>query len=840
MSLSHYTSREIRRRPGRTALTFLGIAIGVAAIVGVSITIGTTRRVYREMFEALTGRASLEVISEGQAGFDAAVLPRLESVPGVKLAVPVIQAPAAFMGAEGSSGVIVLGIDPARDGAVRDYLFNEGAQLKADDEILIGASFAESQGLKVGDSARLLAASGIVNLRVEGILDARGAGMVNGGLSVIVSLAAAQKLFGLKDRINTAHLVLEKDAIVRDVESRVAAVLPAGLTVQTPASRGEVAQKGMIPTEQALSTLSAVSLVAGAFVILNTFLMNLGERRRQIAILRAIGATRKQVMQLLLREAALLGVFGTITGMLAGVLISSSLARVMTQLMGIRFGRLDLSPQPFITALLIGPGMALAATYFPVRRASSLPPLQGLVDRREDRAASMRRWPAFAGIALLVVNHLVLVGFMLNWFPPEAMTPVMPVMMAATLVGCALAVPLILPPLIRLAARGLRPVLGIEGSLALRQLNRRLTRTGLTVGVLFIAIAVAVGMGNTLINSIKDVQDWYEGNIRVDFFIRALMPDAGMIMTASLPENLEGELAAIPGVERVDRLSFLSARVSGKRVLILARTFAPDQPLTVSLHGEDPAEVLPRVLQGEVILASALAHELGVKTGGEIELETPEGPKRIRVAGTTTEYTVGGMALFMEWNTVKRLLDHKGVGAYLITSKKWGGQSPEAGLRELCKERGFLLQSNSEFRKLVENMIGGVVGFLWLLMVFVFVVASLGIINTLTMNVMEQTRELGVLRAIAMRRGQVRKMVLSQAFGIGLISLVPGSLAGLVISYTMNLTSGVVFGRPLKFEIVYPFFIGACLAALAVAVGSAFLPARRATRLRIIQALQYE
>lgn len=844
MTLAHYTLREITRRPGRTLLTFLGIVIGVAAIVGVSVTIGMTRTVYRDMFDTLTGKASLEVVSDDQRGFDAVVAESIAQVEGVIAAVPVIQQPAAFkkMGEDGkgASGVIVLGVDPELDTAARDYVYRSGGPLQSADDVLLGAPFAEANGIELGDTIRLIAATGFADLRVAGLLEARGAAVLSGGLLAIVSLDRAQRLFGMPGRINSLHLVTANQIGIQPIEERVGAALPAGLRVQSPSTRGELAEQGLVSTEQGLSTLSVVSLVAGVFVILNTFLMNLGERRRQIAILRAIGATERQVTRLLLREALLLGVVGTIGGMVAGVFFSIALGRVMEQLMGLRLPPLDLSPAPFIAALVIGPGMALASTWIPAGRASRRPPLQGLVEVRGDHEDLSRRWPAYAGIALIVITLLTEVAFLAEIFPPEIMTPMMPAMMAGTLAGCALAIPLILQPLMRAVAAALGPLLGIEGRLALRQLARLRTRTSLTAGVLFIAIAITVGMGNTLLNSVQDITQWYERNVSVDYYVRAFMPDSGMILTASMPETLEEEIAAIEGVAHVDKLAFITANASGQRALILARTFAPGRPLGLQIEGASEDEAIRRINEGEAILGATLAHSLKVKPGDAITLETREGPRPVRVAATTTEYTVGGYAMFLDWHAAKRLFNHQGAGAFLLGLKE--GAEPAAGerLKAFTSERGLLLQSNADFRKMVQQMVDGVVGFLWLLMAFVFVVASLGIINTLTMNVLEQTRELGVLRAIAMKRGQIRKMILSQALGVGLVSLLPGTAAGLGISYLMNLTSGEVFGRPLAFELETGFVVMACVSGLAVSVIAALLPARRAAGLDITRALQYE
>ncbi|TMQ33052.1 MAG: FtsX-like permease family protein [Planctomycetota bacterium] len=309
-TLWKYSAREVRRRPGRSILTLLGIVFGVAAIVAITITTSTTHTAFRSMFEAVAGRAALEVVPSGQGGFDAHVLAAVRAVDGVQAAVPVVQTPAVLLGARGGAGVLVLGIDPRADQQVRTYELREGRLLDDTDGLLLEAGFAQAQGVSLGQRVRLMTpaaeSGGILAapLPVVGLLELDGAATFNGGAVAFMPLATAQRSFGFHERINSIQIVLAEGADAATVQALLQPNLPAGLSVQAPASRGGLAQDSLLSTELGLGSLSVVSLVAGAFVILNAFLMNLGERRRQFAILRALGATRRQVTRLLLREAA--------------------------------------------------------------------------------------------------------------------------------------------------------------------------------------------------------------------------------------------------------------------------------------------------------------------------------------------------------------------------------------------------------------------------------------------------------------------------------------------------------------------------------------------------------
>jgi putative ABC transport system permease protein len=839
-TLWKYSLREMRHRPGRTVLTLAGIVIGVAAIVGIAAAVQTTRLAFREMFETVTGRASLEVVAEGMGGFDADMPERLEGVDGVKAAVPVIHAPAGFIGDAGPVPVLVLGVDPQRDRAARDYVLQAGQELNEREGLWVGAGFARTHGRRLGDLARLLTPTGVAQLPVLGLLEARGAAAFNGGAIVFMPLPVAQRIFGLKQQINSVHLVLNDGGNLREVETVVRRQLPPGLNVQTPAARGQLAQATLLSTEEGLTSLSAVSLVAGALVILNTFLMNLGERRRQLAIWRALGATRRQVTGLLLGEAALLGILGTVIGIPAGLALARVVMQLMEQLMSAVLGGLRLTALPFILGFLLGPGMALAATYVPIRRAGRRAPLDELLARPTTETESNHIWPCYLGLMLVLATLGLEMAVVFDVFPPALAQFLLPSSLAVCAVGWVLLIPLVVRPLIRLVAAALKPILGVESVLACRQLGRNHHRTSLTVGVVFVAVLVAMGVGNSLLSSIRSVHVWYERTIVADFLIRGTMPDTGSMATAAMPEAYAEQLRGLDGVKRLEKVNFILSSAEGRRVIVLARSFEADAPLGLDLVEGDAAEVRRGLLSGEVVLGTVLAQQLGLHRGDTLTVPSRRGPQALRIAGTATEYTVGGMTLTLDWKVARPLFDVEGIHCMLVTAREGMAAAVEKALKAFCAEHDLMFQSNAELLYQLEQMMAGIVGFIWVLMALVFLVASLGIVNTLTMNVLEQTRELGILRALGTKRGQIRKMIFAQAVAIGVTSLVPGVVLGMGLAYLINLATYPLTGQQVAFQF-QPVFVGECvLVGLATAVVAAFWPARRAARLPVVMALHYE
>ncbi len=848
MNLWSYSYRELRRRPGRTLLTLAGIALGVAAIVAVSLVTTATKSAYREMFAAVSGEAELEVVAQGTEGLETSLDGRLASVDGVEAVVPVVQSPSALVTDLGRTVVVVLGVDPERDLAARRYEVTAGESFfetagssepvepAGNVPVMLEESFARSQDLGPGDGARLITPQGTAEVEVVALVDAAGTAAFNGGAIVFMPLPQAQELFSLGARVNSLQLVLGEGASLSQVEEAVSAVLPAGTEVRSPEARGAVAEDSMLSTEQGLNSLSALSIAAAVFIVVNAFFMSLTGRNRDLAVLRTLGVTRRQLVRLVLREAVVLGSVGTVLGLLGGIGGAYVLMLGVEQLMGVELGGFALSAGPLLGAAALGLGSSLLSAYVPARWAARVPPLEGLSgEAREDRGRR-RRWPSYLGVTFLVLVLAILAGLRAHALDED----VTALAMVLLLVGLVLLIPPALAPLTWLAARLLGPFLGTEGRIAFRQLNRHPTRTALTVGVLFVAVTIGIGMGSALVNNISDTGDWYERTIVGDYFVRGALPEIGTNLTATMSPEVGAEIAAIEGVRAVDAIRFLPGTIEDESVVILARSFELPDSLPLDLEEGESAEVLEGLRRGGIVLGTALAGRLGLGVGDQVTAATAQGPVELTVEGTATEYTAGGSAAYVSWDTGERLFGLDGSDVYLVHAEEGALEAVGQQLEELTQERGLLLQSFAEFRTFLDEMVAGVMAFLWVLLAVVFVIASLGIVNTLSVSVLEQTRELGLLRAVALTRRQVRKTVLSQALAIALVSLVPGAVVGIAVAILLNVVTGAVIGQPVDLSVNPIVVISALVVGFVAAVVSAYLPARRAARLEIVKALQYE
>jgi putative ABC transport system permease protein len=355
-------------------------------------------------------------------------------------------------------------------------------------------------------------------------------------------------------------------------------------------------------------------------------------------------------------------------------------------------------------------------------------------------------------------------------------------------------------------------------------------------------------VGTTILNNVEDIHNWQSKTFKGDYFIRALTPNVGSGESPAMSELLQKDLRAVEGVTDVNTLCFVPATMrlpnsepASQKVQVLVRDFAGQGALPMDVkEGGDDAQVKQKLSKGQVVLGTVLANRAHSKIGDEITLETGKGPRQLRVAATTTVYLNGGMAIYMEGKTARQLLDVEGVNMFVIHTAPEARAAVYDRLKALCDENGLMLHSFADLRRLVDSLITGVVASLWGVLALGFVVGAFGIANTLTMNVLEQTRDLALLRVVAMTRWQVRKTILAQAIIIGFIGLTLGSAGGLIGSYTSNFCSGRLLGNPIAFAF-QPQLLAICFGVgMVVVLAAAWLPAERAARLNLLIALQYE
>ncbi len=836
MPLGKFSLREVRSRPSRALLTFLSIAIGVGAVVAVLLSVSTTREAQRDMLRAMAGKADLEVIADGTKGFDYSLLKVIRQTPGVDLAVPSIRRYAKLVRGKRSATAQVLGIDPKIDQNVRDYEITSGTPLKKLGEILLDASFARSLELKVGDEIRLLGHGGLRQYAVAGLVTARGTTAVSMNNGAYLLLPDAVSAFGTKSKIDQAHLIVNPQSTPSIVLTALQAALPEAITVQTPPTRNQMAEETMFATENGLYMAIAFALLIAIFIIYNTFQMSVGERRKQIGILRAIGATRSQVSRMILREALWISVIAAAVGCLAGVYGAGFLTSATERLMQVELPGVRLTWLPFLIAVGFGVGVSVLGAILPARRASFVQPIEAIRDLDLADNDNVKRITRPLCVGAFAIGISVTVMAVSGWLPLGGDV----VGVVFILLAIVLLIPTVLENVSRSLIRGLRPWLGVEAELAQRQLTRHLGRSALTVGVLYIAISSSIGMAGNILDNVANVNDWYKRTVIGDFFVRATNQSLAVGASPSIPDGIAEQLQQVQGIESIDSVRYLSMRSNDHSVMLIVRDFVGQSDTFFDLVEGTEEDAMAGLSAGKVVIGSVLARRLNLNVGMSLPLEGPHGTEQLPIVAITNEYLAGGLTAYMQRDVAERILDVTGVDAYIVQAEDSKLTEVEQRLQVVCQQNSIVLESYADVVRVINRTVNSVIASLWMLLALGCVIAAMGLVNTLTMNILEQTREIGMLRVVAMTRRQVRRMILAEAALLGMLGLVPGAISGVFISYVIGLSGSRVLGHTITFHFRPGLMFGCLLIGIVVVGIASFIPAERAARLKLANALRYE
>jgi len=395
--------------------------------------------------------------------------------------------------------------------------------------------------------------------------------------------------------------------------------------------------------------------------------------------------------------------------------------------------------------------------------------------------------------------------------------------------------------IVRLLGLLVPPQLRIEGALAVEQILRQPVRTALTTGVLVVAVSNGIGLGHAIRDNVDDVLGWYGRMMRADW----VLSNAGMLQGVAEAQSvdsksIEEQLRELPGVAAVEGVGVTTGRVAGGACVIVARDIPADQPLPLEPVDATEEDVREALARGEAVAGTVLARRTGIKAGDEVPVEVFGRTVPVKVAALVVDYTSGGASLVVRRDAARTLFGLQSADILLVTAA--AGQ--EAALREpleaLAAEHGLILRSFGEVQKFVDRIVQGVVGSLWAILGLGFVVGSLGVANTVTMNVLEKKRTLGLLRAVGMTRGQVTRMVVLESVMLGAAGGIIGLAAGMVTAVFIQLASQPLLGHPVSVTF-RPAVVAANLAAAVVVTAlAAWLPARRAVRLDLLEAISAE
>jgi putative ABC transport system permease protein len=846
-----YAWRGLVARPARSVLTILGIALGVAVLVAaLAVNAGLDASVERTV-ASIVGRADLRVAAFTDRGLSAATVAALDGVPGIALTAPAIER-RSFLGAQpgrpaDTEPVAVLGIDPRREPRVRDLTLAGGVPLdeQGDAASLITERLAAEAGLGLGDPLVILGAGAPLRTSIVGILAGDGPALGSAGRTVVVSIAAAHRLVVADtapdaspgtaiDGVTRIDIVLAAGADAAGTTAAIGEALTSEPYVLTsPQDIASSMRSSTADIRATMALLASIALFAAAFLVLNATAMTVVERIRELALLRAAGAGRGQLIRIVEVQGLVLGAAGSLLGLGLGAGLSIVVAAWLRA-----SGRVMLEA-PAITGpiLLAGLGVGVVVSFVaalePARRAASVSPVTAL-RARSDPAAAAR---AHAGWLIVVVAAIgVLAVLVLPVGAASPLGPVRAVAVYALLLLGVLITPALLGPLGRIAGLPFSLVFRLEERLARAALARDRGRTTLTVGALVVGLAMVVALGAVAANARVAATAWLGDVVPGDEILTAIAP------APTGEDGVDAELADLAGVARATPLASFDLAFAGTRLeatAIHGHDFAADGRLTFTA-GDRAAALAALDAGGAVVLPRARAQRMGVGLGDLIVVLGMDGPVELRVEGVTARSFPGrtGETALVGWGDAEAAFGVTGADAFAVRYEPGMAASAAPAVAELATRYALTVSPVAAVEGAVGDALDSVFGLLDLLAAAAVVIAALGIVNTLSMDTWERVRELGMLRAAGMSRRQVWRSVLVEAGILGLIGSVVGIVAGVLVGIVLVATAGGTTDAGIRLP--WPAMGIALVLGVSLSMLAAAQPARIAGRRSIVAAVRGE
>lgn len=845
--------RRLREQKGRSFLTTFGTALGVAMFVAVAVVNRSVLASFRGGVEAISGRATLQVSIVGRgSGIPTQRIAEVRRVPGVRRATAVIQANVVTRGCSGEA-LVVVGVEPSIDAEMRDYALAEAGvevrnplELLRSDALLLGKAFARRHGLTTGSTIELLTKGGVRRFRVVGTLDPKGPAAAFGGNVAVMMLSSAQVAFGRPGHADWFDVETDPAESVDVVAAAIRATMGEGIVVARPESRGEHVERMLESFQSGLSIASVVALFVGMFLIYNAMTIAVLQRRQEIGTLRAVGATRAQILAVFSSEAAAMGLVGGAIGVPLGILLArgalGTVAEVITSVYVLTSATEVHVPRGVLPlGVLVGVLVSTASGFIPSWHATRVPPVDAM-RRSTGEIGSRRRYFWYHLVGVLSMPS----AWWLTEFKPLPKTNWNGFSAIFVLLG---GFSMFSPGATVLMARGMRllfgDVLGVEARLARDHLVQSLGRSSVTVSALMVGVAAIVTSAIYLESFKVSVLSWIRGSITADLFVASGAPLPGPLSMPLEPE-IVGGVSRIPGVVHAMPIRLTRVDLRGRMVTFTVldmRWYAQRARLQVR-EGEE-REILRRMADpGDwVVVSENVSRKFDLHVGQKFEMETPAGVARFEVGGVVVDFTSDLGVILIDWTTYQRYWRDDTVD--LVDLYLDPSVDPESVRRAILSKYGdshvLFVSSKAELSARALDIIDQSFVVTYALEIVALLVAILGVMNTLLATTLDRTREIGVLRAIGGTRGQVRKIFMMEAAYLGAAACLLGIATGFALAWlSVTVVNEENTGWTTGFHVPYALTGMTALGILAVSVVAGAYPGRMAGRIHLVKALEYE
>ncbi|MBM7090985.1 FtsX-like permease family protein [Streptomyces sp. NPDC012461] len=856
MTVLKTSMRNFFAHKGRMALSAVAVLLSVAFVCGTLVFTDTMSTTFDKLFAATSADVTVSSKTASDTGettsrngkppvIPASVLDEVRKADGVRVAegtvfstsVTVVDADRDDLSPT-SGGPTIVGSWNSND--ARTMEITSGKAPKGPDQIMVDSDTADKHGLELGDEIGVMSAVGTHRAKISGITDFT---VTNPGAAIFFldTKTAQQALVG-KGGVYTNVQITAADGVTHEqLKKNVRAELGTGYKVQTAAETAEENQKDvegfMSVMKYAMLGFAGIAFLVGIFLIINTFSMLVAQRTREIGLMRAIGSSRKQVNRSVLAEALLLGVVGSLLGVGAGIGLAIGLMKLMGSI-GMELSTKDLTiawTTPAI-GLFLGVVVTVLAAYLPARRAGRISPMAAL---RDAGAPADARAGWVRGIIGTVLTGGGALFLYLAGSADKATEGSLWLGLGVvlTLVGFIAVGPLLAGGVVRVLGAVLLRVFGPVGRMAERNALRNPRRTGATGAALMIGLALVACLSVVGSSMVASATEELDKTVGTDFIIGN---DNGVLLT---PEAVAA-VKTTPGLDHVTEYRWTDADFTtpdGKTVKDSSIT-AADPTYASDLRVETVAGKLSDAyLPGAMSVHEDFAKDHGITVGSKVKVAFKDGTAgdlTVR-AITSSEGVVDAGAMYTSIETMSRYIpaDRMPLNQIMFASAK-DGQKDAAytALKEsLDPFPQYKVRDQTDYKEALKDQIGQLLNMIYGLLALAIVVAVLGVVNTLALSVVERTREIGLMRAIGLSRRQLRRMIRMESVVIALF----GALLGLGLGLGWGATAQQLLAlEGLKvLDIPWPTIIGVFISSAFVGLFAALVPAFRAGRMNVLNAI---
>ncbi len=833
------TFRSLLAHRIRLALTALAIALGTGFMAASFIFTSTLTHSLDSLFsQAASGidvivqhvpppGAGLGAGSAGSRPVPAALAGTIRTLPGVAAAEGVASGRAVLLGRDGKPLGKNFGVAlswPQEKPFQSSFTGRSGAPPAGPGQIMIDRASAAQGGYRIGDPIEIAISGQARTFTVTGITGYGSADSIGGGSMAIFDTATAQRLFGLTGQYDAINVKAAAGVTATQLRGRIAAVLPAGIEAVTAASfaarQAQQLNSQLGFLRYFFAGFAGVSLFVGAFVIWNTFSILIGQRVRELALLRTLGARRGQVFAGVLAEAAILGAAASVLGVLAGVALARGLQALLSGFgLSLPATGLVLPPAGVAGALALGIAITVLAAVPPAWRATRVAPVQALRDAAPARVAfSPRR--LVAGLLVTLAG----VGLVLAGLAGGAPLIASGAGTLACFIGATVLGPLLARPLAAAVGLPLTALPGRTGALARGNAMRNPKRTSATAAALMIGLALIVTVSVLVASAKALITGQITADAKTSYYVQATNSDAG------ITPGLASVLAAVTGVGDVTAVQATDATVAGSA--------------HQNVDGIDPAAIgrfsslglrsgsLASLDSGRLLVSQSAATGHHWRVGDQVTIGFGAyGTFRLPIGGIFAN--LGPLSAYLvSHDTFAR---DTGIRTDSVDLVRAPSSARGPLLHALASYPGAQLLDQAGYARNRSAALGTILNLTIALLALAVIIALLGIVNTLALSITERTRELGVLRAVGMRRSQVGLMIAAESVIIAVIGAVLGIVLGLglgsALAVALTRAQGVTLAVPTGQIVTYA--TAAALAGLLAAIA----PARRAARMNMLAAI---